>query len=208
MLTLRDIILTKTTSTRRTASDLVFNRKESKFTVSEKFFEKADLQNNYLAVFIKDSAIYLLVHHNETYQVDFFRGKRKPLLDAEGKEQFDADGKKILSDEIGKKSRTFKDKVVAGEATIEYHIGELFKDTINEETIRFDCIELPMIEGATDCHALYSVVLENSTTNTSEDNEEDDDNEDEVLGSIMQEQKENGEEFIPFEEFSNALTEE
>ena len=57
-----------------------------------------------------------------------------------------------------------------------------------KETIRFDCIELPMIEGATDCHALYSVVLENSTiTNIeSEDNEE----EEEV------------------EEFSNALTEE
>lgn len=164
MLNLRDILATIPVVTPRVknVSDITINVKEGKVTLSEKFFNEADIQNNYGAIFFKGDSLYLFLHHNEQYQIDLFKGKRVAEVDAEGNPVLDAEGNKVLSNNIGKKSRAFKDKSFAREQGLTFYqmVEALFPTVTGKDSIKLKAVEMPMIEGAENSHKLYSVELE------------------------------------------------
>ena len=55
-------------------------------TISQAFFDKADLQNNKVCCYYEkaDNDVYFVVHNEETFPMDFFKGKNLIIRDDNG----------------------------------------------------------------------------------------------------------------------------
>lgn len=104
---------------------------KSEVTLSEAFMLKADVQNNVLCVYYEksDNKTYFIFHKGDVISIDFFKGRKLPLKDEAGNDVLDESGKKVMSDEIGKKSNKFKDTITESELTVAEMICKQYPET-------------------------------------------------------------------------------
>ena len=119
--------------TRKSTPDftLVIGDNKNEVTLSEAFMLKADIQNNVLCVYHEqaDNKTYLIFHKSTDLFSDFMKGRKLPLKDEAGNEVLDSDGKKVMSDEIGKKSNKFKDAITGSGLTVAEMICKQYPET-------------------------------------------------------------------------------
>ena len=140
--------------TRKSTPDfnLVIDGNKTEVTLSEAFMLKADIQNNTLCIHYEpaDNKTYIIVHQSEDLYKDFMKGRKLPLKDELGNEVLDAQGKKVMSDEIGKKSNKFKDTITGSGKTVAEMICQQYPETKTLTNIKGNLkeVSLDLIEDA------------------------------------------------------------
>lgn len=137
-----------TTRTRKSIPDfnLVIDSNKTEITLSEAFMLKADIQNNTLCIHYEpaDNKTYIIVHQSEDLYKDFMKGRKLPLKDELGNEVVDAQGKKVMSDEIGKKSNKFKDAITGSGKTVAEMICNQYPETKTLNNIKGNLKEVSL----------------------------------------------------------------
>lgn len=137
-----------TPRTRKSIPDfnLVIDSNKTEITLSEAFMLKADIQNNTLCIHYEpaDNKTYIIVHQSEDLFKDFMKGRKLPLKDELGNEVVDAQGKKVMSDEIGKKSNKFKDAITGSGKTVAEMICNQYPETKTLNNIKGNLKEVSL----------------------------------------------------------------
>lgn len=127
MINLQAITVVTPTSVKRNISKYDVTLKDGKIILSQELFNKVDLQNNKLYVYMEngDGEIHFVFHNSDTLYSDFFKGKL---------------GKDGL---IGKKTLSANDKKNNQDKTVLELINTKFPETVGQASVGFYLVEDP-----------------------------------------------------------------
>ena len=120
------------TSVKRNISKFDVVLKDGKIILSQELFNKVDLQNNKLYVYMEngDNEVHFLFHNSDTLYADFFKGKL---------------GKDGL---IGKKTLSANDKKNNQDKTVRELISAKFPELSGNLPVSFYLVEDPTADGS------------------------------------------------------------